>query len=161
MISLRPVGAHAALRHGMGMIQVASSMGSTAENAGKSFMGSEGELYSLLMTISRAHEFEADQFGALYAYRAGFNPAEAVTLHEKMLQAMGLLQSDRSAVDREAGASLPAARARFQRYVAASQAAQGASAEPAAEAPARPAPAAPTAEDGATLMQRVGKLFGL
>lgn len=81
--------AHAALRHGMGMIQVASSMGSTAENAGKSFMGSEGELYSLLMTISRAHEFEADQFGALYAYRAGFNPAEAVTLHEKMLQAMG------------------------------------------------------------------------
>ena len=36
-----------------------------------------------------------------------------------------------------------------------------ASAEPAAEAPARPAPAAPTAEDGATLMQRVGKLFGL
>jgi predicted Zn-dependent protease len=81
--------AHAALRHGMGMIQVASSMGATAENAGKGFMGSEGELYSLLMTISRAHEFEADQFGALYAYRAGFNPAEAVTLHEKMLQAMG------------------------------------------------------------------------
>jgi hypothetical protein len=37
-----------------------------------------------------------------------------------------------------------------------------ASAEPAAEAPAPPAPpAAPPAEDGATLMQRVGKLFGL
>ena len=76
--------AHAALRHGMGMIQVASSMGE-----GKAFMGGEGDLYSLLMTISRAHEFEADQFGALYAYRAGFNPAASVTLHEKMLQAMG------------------------------------------------------------------------
>ena len=37
-----------------------------------------------------------------------------------------------------------------------------ASAEPAADAPAPPAPpAAPSAEDGATLMQRVGKLFGL
>ena len=34
------------------------------------------DLYALLMTISRAHEFEADQFGALYAYRAGFNPAD-------------------------------------------------------------------------------------
>jgi predicted Zn-dependent protease len=79
--------AHAALRHGMGMIQVASSMGANSE--GKAFIGSEGDLYSLLMTISRAHEFEADQFGALYAYRAGFNPAMSVTLHEKMLQAMG------------------------------------------------------------------------
>ncbi|MDB4964816.1 MAG: Peptidase family [Myxococcales bacterium] len=76
--------AHAALRHGMGMIQVASSMGE-----GKSLIGGESDLYSLLMTISRAHEFEADQFGALYAYRAGFNPAASVTLHEKMLQAMG------------------------------------------------------------------------
>ena len=77
--------AHAALRHGMGMIQVASSMG----GEGKAFLGGESDLYSLLMTISRAHEFEADQFGALYAYRAGFNPSSAVTLHEVMLRAMG------------------------------------------------------------------------
>lgn len=77
--------AHAALRHGMGMIQVASSMG----GQGKALIGGEGDLYSLLMTISRAHEFEADQFGALYAYRAGFNPATAVTLHEVMLKTMG------------------------------------------------------------------------
>jgi predicted Zn-dependent protease len=76
--------AHAALRHGLGMIQVASSMGE-----GRAFLGGERDLYALLMTISRAHEFEADQFGALYAYRAGFNPAVSVTLHEKMLQAMG------------------------------------------------------------------------
>src|SRR4029079_16023766 len=67
--------AHAALCHGMGMIQVASSMGE-----GQAFMRGETELDSPLITISRAHEFEADQIGALYAYRAGFNPAEAVTL---------------------------------------------------------------------------------
>ncbi|HEX6031772.1 MAG TPA: hypothetical protein VFY90_10100 [Tepidiformaceae bacterium] len=70
------------------------------------------------------------------ALASGTIPAEASAAEraeiEKMLQAMGLLQSDRSAVDREAGASLPAARARFQRYMAASQAAQGAPAEPAA-----------------------------
>jgi metalloendopeptidase OMA1, mitochondrial len=77
--------AHAALRHGMGMIQVASSMG----GSGKALMGGESDLYSLLMTISRAHEFEADQFGALYSYRAGFNPVSAVALHEKMLATMG------------------------------------------------------------------------
>src|SRR5581483_12480894 len=43
----------------------------------------------LLNTVSRAHEFEADQFGALYAYRAGYNPAESLTLHATMLAAMG------------------------------------------------------------------------
>jgi predicted Zn-dependent protease len=80
--------AHAALRHGMGMIQVASSM-SAGGGEGKALLGSESDLYSLLMTISRAHEFEADQFGALYAYRAGFNPATAVKLHETMLATMG------------------------------------------------------------------------
>ncbi len=77
--------AHAALRHGMGMIQVASSMG----GEGKAFVGGESDLYSLLMTISRAHELDADQVGELNPYRAGFNPAESVTLHEKMLQSMG------------------------------------------------------------------------
>jgi predicted Zn-dependent protease len=75
--------AHASLRHGMGMIQVASSL------SPKAFEGGAGDLAGLLNTVSRAHEFEADQFGALYAYRAGFNPAESITLHETMLQAMG------------------------------------------------------------------------
>src|SRR5262249_48235184 len=76
--------AHAALRHGMGMIQVASSMGE-----GRAFVGGAGDLADLLNTVSRAHEFEADQFGALYTYRAGFNPAASVKLHEVMLSAMG------------------------------------------------------------------------
>ncbi|MGZ6142182.1 MAG: tetratricopeptide repeat protein, partial [Myxococcales bacterium] len=75
--------AHAALRHGMGMIQVASSF--TSSN----FAGGAADLGALFNTISRAHEFEADQFGALYAYRAGFNPGSSVLLHEKMLAVMG------------------------------------------------------------------------
>jgi predicted Zn-dependent protease len=79
--------AHAALRHGMGMIHVASSMGTRA--GAPAFGGGESDLHTLLLSVSRAHEFEADQFGALYAYRAGFNPSWSVTLHEKMLQAMG------------------------------------------------------------------------
>jgi predicted Zn-dependent protease len=75
--------AHAALRHGMGMIQVASSLGE-----GKALAGTSA-LMGLLNTVSRAHEFEADQFGVLYAYRAGFNPAASLHLHEKMLAANG------------------------------------------------------------------------
>ena len=78
--------AHAALRHGMGMIQVASSL---SLGSGKAFAGGAGDLAGLLNTVSRAHEFEADQFGALYAYRAGYNPGQAILLHEKMLKAMG------------------------------------------------------------------------
>ena len=71
--------AHAALRHGMGMIQVASSLA-----GGKALIG-QGELAGLLNTVSRAHEFEADQFGSLYAYRAGFNPAVMLELQAAML----------------------------------------------------------------------------
>jgi predicted Zn-dependent protease len=79
--------AHAALRHGMGMIQVASSL---AEGKAATYTGGgTGALMGLLNTVSRAHEFEADQFGTLYAYRAGFNPAASLALHEKMLAANG------------------------------------------------------------------------
>jgi len=76
--------AHAALRHGMGMIQVASSLAS-----GGKALDPMGELAGLLNTVSRAHEFEADQFGTLYAYRAGYNPGATLTLHEKMMVANG------------------------------------------------------------------------
>jgi len=75
--------AHAALRHGMGMVQVASSLSS-----GKALMG-QGELAGLLNTVSRAHEFEADQFGSLYAYRAGFNPSVMLELQKAMLANSG------------------------------------------------------------------------
>jgi predicted Zn-dependent protease len=70
---------HAALRHGAGMIHVASSL-----MGGKALMG-QVELAGLLNTVSRVHEFEADQFGVLYAYRAGFNPVASLALHEAML----------------------------------------------------------------------------
>ncbi len=76
--------AHAALRHGMGMVQVASSL------SGARAFGADGSgLADLMNTVSRAHEFEADQFGALYAYRAGFNPAVEIALFEEMRRDMG------------------------------------------------------------------------
>ncbi|MEO6954257.1 MAG: M48 family metalloprotease [Polyangia bacterium] len=76
--------AHAALRHGVGMMRMSSSL-----TTGNAFDAGPIELAQLMNTISRAHEFEADQFGALYAYRAGFQPAESLRLHEAMLRRMG------------------------------------------------------------------------
>jgi predicted Zn-dependent protease len=38
-----------------------------------------------MMGISRKHEFEADQVGALYAYRAGFDPSAAYRFHRKLI----------------------------------------------------------------------------
>jgi predicted Zn-dependent protease len=66
------------------MMSMAGSL--TGANA---FDGGVADLAALMNTISRAHEFEADQFGALYAYRAGFSPADALRLHEAMLRTMG------------------------------------------------------------------------
>jgi predicted Zn-dependent protease len=77
---------HAALRHGLGMIQVASSL---SGGTGKALAGGAGELAGLLNTVSRAHEFEADQFGVLYAYRAGYDPAKMLDLLEQLRQAVG------------------------------------------------------------------------
>jgi predicted Zn-dependent protease len=76
--------AHAALRHGVGMMRMASSL-----TSGTAFEGGAADLAQLMNTISRAHEFEADQFGALYAYRAGFAPGEALRLHDAMLRTSG------------------------------------------------------------------------
>jgi predicted Zn-dependent protease len=76
--------AHAALRHGVGMMRMQSSL-----TAGNAFEGGVADLAQLMNTMSRAHEFEADQFGALYAYRAGFAPGVALKLHEAMLKTSG------------------------------------------------------------------------
>ncbi|MSP59067.1 MAG: tetratricopeptide repeat protein [Myxococcales bacterium] len=75
--------AHAALRHGMGMVTVASSLAQ-----GRAFNGA-GDLADLMNTVSRAHEFEADQFGALYSYRAGFDPAATLGLFDGMRRELG------------------------------------------------------------------------
>jgi len=76
--------AHAALRHGVGMMRMASSL-----TGASAFEGGAADLAQLMNTMSRSHEFEADQFGALYAYRAGFSPGESLRLHEAMLRTSG------------------------------------------------------------------------
>lgn len=72
--------AHNSMRHGTGMIKVASTQ--------KSF-NSFWQLSLLMSALSRSHEFEADQYGSLYAYRAGFDPAASILLHQRMLQHRG------------------------------------------------------------------------
>jgi RNA polymerase sigma-70 factor (ECF subfamily) len=85
------------------------------------------------MTADRIDEL-LDKALASGTIPADATPAERAEI-ERMMQAMGQLQSDRSAVEEEARASLPTARARFQRYVSASQAT-----ETATKPAARPRP---------------------
>lgn len=73
--------AHAALRHGVTKAKLISAQALLAE---ENFNASNG-LQSFLSGFSRANEFEADQYGALYAYRAGFDPAAGLLLHRAML----------------------------------------------------------------------------
>ncbi len=46
-----------------------------------------GAQYGLIMPFSRLHESEADEIGIELMAKAGFNPAESVTLWQKMAQA--------------------------------------------------------------------------
>ncbi|MCC6746307.1 MAG: tetratricopeptide repeat protein [Deltaproteobacteria bacterium] len=71
---------HNTLRHGSGMIKMAST-----QKDYQSFW----QLMMLMNALSRTHEFEADQYGVLYAYRAGYDPSYSVLLHQKMLQNKG------------------------------------------------------------------------
>jgi predicted Zn-dependent protease len=55
--------------------------------------GRAGELDRSLTQVAvgmtRNSEYEADQYGALYMYRAGYNPRFAMTLHAEFRKAMG------------------------------------------------------------------------
>jgi predicted Zn-dependent protease len=73
--------AHAALRHGVTKAKIMTAQGA----APTTNFSSLSTLRTFIMGFSRANEFESDQYGALYAYRAGFNPAAGLTLHRKML----------------------------------------------------------------------------
>lgn len=46
-------------------------------------------LRSVMTGMGRQAEYEADQFGALYMYRAGYNPRFAVDLHVQMARILG------------------------------------------------------------------------
>ena len=74
--------AHAALRHGVTKAKILSARASLTE----SNFSAVASLQSFLSGFSRQNEFEADQYGALYAYRAGYKPAAGIRLHEAMLR---------------------------------------------------------------------------
>lgn len=82
--------AHTALRHGVGMIKMASSQiaANEGDESSSSFQN-YWALAKLMGSLSRTHEYEADQYGALYAYRAGYDPTAGILLHRKMLQYRG------------------------------------------------------------------------
>jgi predicted Zn-dependent protease len=81
--------AHSALRHGVGMIKMASSQVAANEGSSASSFDNYWALAKLMGALSRTHEYEADQYGVLYAYRAGFDPTAGIALHRKMLQHKG------------------------------------------------------------------------
>jgi predicted Zn-dependent protease len=72
---------HVDRRHGLGMLDLVG--GARSLMSGASF--NVRSLNTLMKGISRRHEYEADQIGALYAYRAGFNPAAAYRFHRRMI----------------------------------------------------------------------------
>ena len=75
---------HVVMRHGLGMLDLIGGARPLME--GRSF--DIRSLNKLMTGISRKHEFEADQIGALYSYRAGYDPSAAYRFH-RMLIAKG------------------------------------------------------------------------
>ncbi len=72
---------HVDRRHGLGMLDLVGGASQLLE--GRSL--NVRSLQTLMKGISRRNEYEADQIGALYAYRAGYNPAAAFRFHRRMI----------------------------------------------------------------------------
>jgi predicted Zn-dependent protease len=72
---------HVVLRHGLGMLDLVGGTRRLMEGHSLDIRG----VNKLMLGLSRKHEFEADQIGCLYAYRAGFNPAAAYQFHRKLI----------------------------------------------------------------------------
>ena len=65
---------------------VSSSPGLQAIAAGALGLGAQ---YGVLMPYSRAHESEADRLGLIFMAKAGYDPAEAIALWERMEKSGG------------------------------------------------------------------------
>jgi len=70
-------------------ISLIAAVAAPQTELGRSAMGllGVGAQYGLIMPFSRLHESEADEIGLELMAKAGFNPAESVTLWQKMAQA--------------------------------------------------------------------------
>lgn len=70
-------------------ISLIAAVAAPQTELGRSAMGllGVGAQYGLIMPFSRLHESEADEIGLDLMAKAGFNPAESVTLWQKMAQA--------------------------------------------------------------------------
>lgn len=72
---------HVVMRHGLTMLDLKG--GSRALTQGKPF--DVRNLKHLMVGLSRTQEYQADQLGCLYAYRAGFDPAASLHFHRKLI----------------------------------------------------------------------------
>jgi len=71
---------HVAMRHGIDALRLMES----ARDTGQVRSFDVRSVNDLMTGLGRAQEFEADQLGALYAYRAGFDPGAAYRFHRAL-----------------------------------------------------------------------------
>ncbi len=72
--------AHVVMRHGLEQWRLSGGLAGIESDKAVPILG----LNRLAERMSRAQEYEADQFGALFAYRAGFDPVAALRLQRQL-----------------------------------------------------------------------------